>query len=36
MYYLDEEGKRVYTFSKTDPNGEPTKSAHPGKSYISY
>eukprot|EP00039_Didymoeca_costata_P018581 m.334085 g.334085 ORF g.334085 m.334085 type:complete len:65 (+) comp17283_c0_seq1:68-262(+) len=31
MYYLDEEGKRVYTLSKKDPNGMPTHSAHPAR-----
>jgi H/ACA ribonucleoprotein complex subunit 3 len=30
MYYLDSEGKRVYTLSKVDLNGSPTLSAHPG------
>ncbi|EEB15416.1 H/ACA ribonucleoprotein complex subunit, putative [Pediculus humanus corporis] len=30
-YYLDEKGERVYTFSKVDPNGRPTSSAHPAK-----
>ncbi len=31
-YYLNEEGKRVYTLKKKDPEGKPTCSAHPGKS----
>ena len=31
MYYIDEEGRRVYTLKKTDVNNEPTNSAHPGK-----
>jgi H/ACA ribonucleoprotein complex subunit 3 len=31
MYYLDSEGKRVYTLSKVDPNGSPTFSAHPAR-----
>ncbi|KAK7115008.1 hypothetical protein V1264_000958 [Littorina saxatilis] len=31
MYYLDEEGKRVYTLQKVDPNGRPTHSAHPAR-----
>ena len=30
MYYLDSEGKRVYTMSKVDPTGNPSFSAHPG------
>lgn len=31
MYYLDTEGKRVYTLSKTDLEGNPTRSAHPAR-----
>jgi H/ACA ribonucleoprotein complex subunit 3 len=31
MYYLDAEGKRVYTLLKVAPNGEATKSAHPAR-----
>jgi hypothetical protein len=31
MYYMDAEGKRVYTLKKATPEGEATKSAHPGK-----
>ncbi|KAI7904680.1 H/ACA ribonucleoprotein complex subunit 3 [Cokeromyces recurvatus] len=31
MYYLNEKGDRVYTLKKTDPNGFPTKSAHPAR-----
>ncbi|GLV45862.1 uncharacterized protein CBL_11659 [Carabus blaptoides fortunei] len=31
MYYLDEQGKRVYTLKKTDPAGKPTFSAHPAR-----
>lgn len=31
MYYLDDEGNRVYTLKKTDPKGRPTMSAHPAK-----
>lgn len=31
-YFLDEAGKRVYTFKFHDANGDPTVSAHPGKS----
>ncbi|XP_011638093.1 H/ACA ribonucleoprotein complex subunit 3 [Pogonomyrmex barbatus] len=31
MYYLDENGKRVYTLKKVDPNGNPTFSAHPAR-----
>lgn len=31
MYYLSEQGERVYTLKKTDFNNKPTHSAHPGK-----
>jgi H/ACA ribonucleoprotein complex subunit 3 len=31
MYYLDEAGERIYTLSKTDPQGNPTFSAHPAR-----
>jgi len=32
MYYLNETGdKRIYTLKKTDPNGQPTISAHPAR-----
>jgi len=31
MYYLSEEGKRVYTLAKVDPAGRPTLSAHPAR-----
>ncbi|EGD83098.1 H/ACA ribonucleoprotein complex subunit 3 [Salpingoeca rosetta] len=31
MFYLDSEGKRVYTLKKVDPNGNPTQSAHPAR-----
>lgn len=31
MYYVDEKGKRVYTFAKQDPEGKPTQNAHPAK-----
>ncbi|XP_017786012.1 PREDICTED: H/ACA ribonucleoprotein complex subunit 3 [Nicrophorus vespilloides] len=31
MYYLNEEGKRVYTLKKVDPAGNPTSSAHPAR-----
>ena len=31
MYYLDAEGKRVYTLKKETPEGAPTVSAHPGE-----
>jgi len=31
MYYVDEKGVKVYTLSKTAPNGEPTQSAHPAR-----
>jgi len=30
-YYLDGEGKRVYTLSITDPDGNRTVSAHPAR-----
>jgi hypothetical protein len=29
-YYMNDEGKRVYTLKKKDPEGKPTCSAHPG------
>jgi H/ACA ribonucleoprotein complex subunit 3 len=31
MYYMDAEGKRVYTLKKETPAGEITYSAHPGE-----
>jgi len=31
MYYLDSNGKRVYTLNKVDPAGCPTLSAHPAR-----
>lgn len=31
MYYLNEDGDRVYTLKKIDPNGKPTLSAHPAR-----
>ena len=31
MYYLNEEGTRVYTLKKMDPEGKPTFSAHPAR-----
>ncbi|KAE8746984.1 hypothetical protein FOCC_FOCC006239 [Frankliniella occidentalis] len=31
MYFLDEQGERVYTFKTVDPNGRPTLSAHPAR-----
>eukprot|EP01040_Poterioochromonas_malhamensis_P003171 gene3171-3380_t len=31
MYYLDDAGNRVYTLKKQDPNGTPTRSAHPAR-----
>ena len=31
MYYLDSDGKRVYTLKKEDANGVPTISAHPAR-----
>ncbi|CAJ0596249.1 unnamed protein product [Cylicocyclus nassatus] len=30
-YYLGEDGRRVYTLKKTDPNGKETLSAHPAR-----
>ena len=30
-FFLDAEGKRVYTLNKTDPAGKPTISAHPAR-----
>ena len=29
-YHVGEDGKRVYTLKKKDPEGKPTLSAHPG------
>ena len=34
MYYMNPSGERVYTLSKTDPEGAPTFSAHPAR-YVS-
>ncbi|XP_020277601.1 H/ACA ribonucleoprotein complex subunit 3 [Pseudomyrmex gracilis] len=31
LYYLDENGNRVYTLKKKDPKGQPTQSAHPAR-----
>jgi H/ACA ribonucleoprotein complex subunit 3 len=31
MYYLDKDGKRVYTLKKVAPDGQPTHSAHPAR-----
>ncbi|KAL3758034.1 hypothetical protein ACHAWU_001426 [Discostella pseudostelligera] len=31
MYYLDENGKRVYTLKKANPEGKVTESAHPAR-----
>eukprot|EP00499_Haloplacidia_sp_CaronLabIsolate_P015774 CAMPEP_0196772506 /NCGR_PEP_ID=MMETSP1104-20130614/2267_1 /TAXON_ID=33652 /ORGANISM="Cafeteria sp., Strain Caron Lab Isolate" /LENGTH=184 /DNA_ID=CAMNT_0042142641 /DNA_START=33 /DNA_END=588 /DNA_ORIENTATION=+ len=31
MYYLNEDGNRVYTLKKTGPDGRPTVSAHPAR-----
>ncbi|KAH9361550.1 hypothetical protein HPB48_001348 [Haemaphysalis longicornis] len=31
MYYLDDEGKRVYTLKNVSPDGKPTVSAHPSR-----
>ena len=30
-YYLDENGKRIYTIDMTSPNGEYTLNAHPAR-----
>ena len=30
-YFLDDNGKRVYTFKYHDQDDKPTISAHPGK-----
>ncbi|XP_077975785.1 H/ACA ribonucleoprotein complex subunit 3-like [Styela clava] len=31
QYYLDDNGKRVYTMKKVAPDGSPTQSAHPAR-----
>ncbi|CAL1532305.1 unnamed protein product [Lymnaea stagnalis] len=31
MYYMSDEGERMYTLKKTDPEGKPTLSAHPAR-----
>lgn len=31
MYYLDDNGNRVYSLKKTTPTGAVTKSAHPAR-----
>ncbi|XP_012282238.1 H/ACA ribonucleoprotein complex subunit 3 [Orussus abietinus] len=31
MYYMDENGDRVYTLKKFDPSGKPTFTAHPAR-----
>ncbi|XP_054278586.1 H/ACA ribonucleoprotein complex subunit 3 [Macrosteles quadrilineatus] len=31
MYYLDSNGKRVYTLKLVAPDGSPTLSAHPAR-----
>ncbi|XP_023248466.1 H/ACA ribonucleoprotein complex subunit 3 [Copidosoma floridanum] len=31
MYYLDDNGNRIYTLKKMDPYGKPTLSAHPAR-----
>ncbi|KAL6762083.1 H/ACA ribonucleoprotein complex, subunit Nop10 [Haematococcus lacustris] len=31
MYYENANGERVYTMAKVDPDGNPTKSAHPAR-----
>ena len=30
-FYLDANGRRVYTLKKTDPSGTQTQSAHPAR-----
>ncbi|XP_077289600.1 nop10 ribonucleoprotein [Arctopsyche grandis] len=30
-YYLNEKGERVYTLKRTDPENNPTLSAHPAR-----
>ncbi len=36
MYTLDKDGKRLYTLKKKLEDGTITKSAHPGKVFISF
>ena len=36
MYYMSEEGNRVYTLAKTDPAGNPTFSAHPARCLLEW
>ncbi|CAB3995313.1 H ACA ribonucleo complex subunit 3 [Paramuricea clavata] len=31
MYYFDEQGNRIYTLKKVDPNGKTTISSHPAR-----
>jgi len=31
MYYLDDQGNRIYTLKKKAPDGRPTISAHPAR-----
>jgi len=31
MYYLDDQGNRIYTLKKQGPDGRPTISAHPAR-----
>lgn len=31
MYYLDNDGNRIYTLKKETPNGKVTESAHPAR-----
>eukprot|EP00302_Diacronema_sp_CCMP2436_P004487 CAMPEP_0179848672 /NCGR_PEP_ID=MMETSP0982-20121206/6750_1 /TAXON_ID=483367 /ORGANISM="non described non described, Strain CCMP 2436" /LENGTH=64 /DNA_ID=CAMNT_0021733957 /DNA_START=37 /DNA_END=231 /DNA_ORIENTATION=+ len=31
MFFIDAEGKRVYTLKKLAPDGTPTTSAHPAR-----
>ena len=36
MYFLGDDGKRVYTLKKSTPDGAPTVSAHPGKDFLGF
>ena len=36
MYFLNEQGKRVYTLKKINKDGVTTKSAHPGISRYNF
>jgi H/ACA ribonucleoprotein complex subunit 3 len=31
MYYIDNDGNRIYTLKKEAPNGKVTESAHPAR-----